>query len=476
VRAARPTLAIATLPSADAADAWLGRVVPELIGLALEDAGAVDLAGGVAELRLEGKIEREGELVWLDVRLAESAGGAYVFAERLPLPADGAVLPVLDGMVARARAEIAPGAAPVRPLAALATPSADALAAYAAGDPARALVADPGFAAARLARAREVPAETEALVAGLAPERTSARAELEGKVLVAKRPAEKIAAWTAMRARFPRDPRIAAELAAAHRAAGRPAECVKEAETITPLPTLLAWCRLEAGDPAGALAAARAGVGDEAKLAAGDLALMQGRYGEARQAYGALPEPLAKARLALVAVHAAGRCRIVSPLRPGWEPEIAKVRVAAATACGEWPTVRELEGRARRAGETALADRWAAARKPRPLPENASPVDRHALFDPPLLIDVARARIAEGDFEQAALACAEVRAAAPAYAPGILCEGWVADARDDIPAAFRAYRDFLDRYTEADPENRFLRDGQRRIAQVIRRARARAAE
>jgi hypothetical protein len=63
-----------------------------------------------------------------------------------------------------------------------------------------------------------------------------------------------------------------------------------------------------------------------------------------------------------------------------------------------------------------------------------------------------------------------------APAPGILCEGWVADARDDIPAAFRAYRDFLDRYTEADPENRFLRDGQRRIAQVIRRARARAAE
>ena len=125
--------------------------------------------------------------------------------------------------------------------------------------------------------------------------------------------------------------------------------------------------------------------------------------------------------------------------------------------------------RARRALDAQLA----AARKGRwlPFPTRIRPIDRYAAFDPPLLLDFARDKLAEGDTEGAALACAEIRAAAPAYAPGILCEGWVADAKDERGAAFRAYRDFLDRWTGADPENRLYRDGQRKIASLVRRAR-----
>jgi hypothetical protein len=477
VIAARPTLVVGNLDYDDAADAWLAHVVPELFGMALEETSAVDLGGAGADFRLEGAVDRDGGMAWLDLRIAETKGGAFVFAERVPLPAPGAVISVLDGMIGRARTEIAPASEAPRPLAALATPSLEALSAYAEGDPRRALAADPGFAAARVALARQVPAEAEALLAGLSPERAGARVRLEASVLTARTPATQIAAWTAMRRRFPRDPRIAAALASAHRAAGDPGACAHEAETLTPPPPLLAWCRIEAGDPQGALAAARAAVGDEGRLVTGDLAVMMGRYGEAREQYGQLPEALAKARLSLVAVHAAGRCRINALLRPGWEPEVARVRVAAALACGDWPTARELEGRARRAGETALANRWsaqlAAARKGRwlPLPDKNSPIDRYAAFDPPLLLDVARDKLAEGDTEGAALACAEIRAAAPAYAPGILCEGWVADAKDERGAAFRAYRDFLDRWTGADPENRLYRDGQRKIASLVRRAR-----
>ena len=86
VVATRPTLALANLDYDEAADAWLAHVVPELFGAALEEASAVDLGGADADFRLEGAIDRDGGMAWLDLRIAEGGGGVRV-RRRVPLPA-----------------------------------------------------------------------------------------------------------------------------------------------------------------------------------------------------------------------------------------------------------------------------------------------------------------------------------------------------------------------------------------------------
>jgi hypothetical protein len=103
------------------------------------------------------------------------------------------------------------------------------------------------------------------------------------------------------------------------------------------------------------------------------------------------------------------------------------------------------------------------------------PVDRYALFEPPLLIDVALTKADAGDVEDAALACTEVLTAAPAYAPGHYCLARVAQVQKDWATSFREYREFLDRWSDADKDHRWVIDAKRRIAQVAKGAAGAAA-
>ena len=89
-----------------------------------------------------------------------------------------------------------------------------------------------------------------------------------------------------------------------------------------------------------------------------------------------------------------------------------------------------------------------------------TPLDGVPLLEPPVLFDVALAHLASGAIEAAGRDCA---ALPPAYALAAYCRGRVADAAGDRVAAVREFRDFLDRWADADPENRWWRDARRRI-------------
>ena len=100
-----------------------------------------------------------------------------------------------------------------------------------------------------------------------------------------------------------------------------------------------------------------------------------------------------------------------------------------------------------------------------------TPLDRYALLGPPLLYEVAMTQIAVGDAEAAALSCGELKNVAPDFPPALYCEGRAAEAGEKWSEAFAAYRAFLDRWADGDPENRLWIDTRRRLPQVIARAR-----
>src|SRR5262249_48099489 len=87
-----------------------------------------------------------------------------------------------------------------------------------------------------------------------------------------------------------------------------------------------------------------------------------------------------------------------------------------------------------------------------------APGDRFGLFEDPLLLDAALTHAELGDTDAAALACAELAEPLALY-----CQGRVAEAAGDAGGAFTGYRAFLDRFADADPENRLARDARRRI-------------
>jgi hypothetical protein len=102
------------------------------------------------------------------------------------------------------------------------------------------------------------------------------------------------------------------------------------------------------------------------------------------------------------------------------------------------------------------------------LPPVADPLARFAFLEPPLLLAIALARADAGDAPGAARACDEILAAAPAYAPGWYCRGRAAQAGKDWKSAAQAYRELLDRWSDADEDNRLWRDAKRRLNEVIR--------
>jgi hypothetical protein len=547
----------------DDADAWLPRAVSELLATALDEEGAVEVVRGPVDPRVPKEAVRGGTRALtlagsfagpvVSVRLFDVATSAHALAERVTVAGADELVPRVEALLVKLRRALAavgarPAVAPAPALAALTTADSAALRDYVegllaeeSGDLAgaalrfrRAAAADPRFFHPRLRlveleRARGNPAAAEAMAAearALAAH-AGAWARLMVERLDAVRPAQRIEALLALRERYPHDGHLAAGLAHAYREAGRAADCVKEAERAragSPGPSEVAadltWCRLESGDAEGALAEARRA----GPLVLGDMALMTGRYGEAREAYRAAGEKgvrAAAARLQLVGLVAQGKCMVNVHYAA---PDDARVALAVALACGDAPGAREVEAWARnvrrdgrladelaaaiaaargekgayaralaRAGDVA---RWSAegldrARRFGPLlaaaraegksaaalaaKGGAQPIDRVGLLEPPLLYDVALAMIDAGDVEDAQLACTEVAAAAPGWAPAHYCLGRAAEARKDWAEAWRQQREFLDRWADADPDHRWVRDARRRLAEVARQASATSA-
>ena len=96
------------------------------------------------------------------------------------------------------------------------------------------------------------------------------------------------------------------------------------------------------------------------------------------------------------------------------------------------------------------------------------PSDRYAVWGAPLGFELALTSLAAGDVEEAAESCRLVAEAAPRLALASYCMARVAQAEGEGGAAFRHFRDFLDRWTEADPANAWLVDGKSRLRDVIR--------
>jgi predicted Zn-dependent protease len=144
--------------------------------------------------------------------------------------------------------------------------------------------------------------------------------------------------------------------------------------------------------------------------------------------------------------------------------EAAVTWASVARACGDDSAARDAQAwLVSLVPSTRLAvDRAPAA------PERTLPIHRHPFLDAPPLLAAAIARAEGGDPDEATLACQEILAAAPTYAPGHYCLGRAAEAARDRSGAFRGYREFLDRWSDADEANRMVRDARRRIARVIR--------
>jgi hypothetical protein len=403
------------------APGWLADGLPAMIAAVLEENPGLDLSGG--GLRVEGAAEPAGDGWLVDVRLVDPASDATLAAERIAVAGRDELVDRVGELASRLSAALAPGR-PVPPLAALTSASADAWQAYVERDVRRALALDPAFGWARLAVER----------------------------LDAPTPADEVRALEAERARRRHDLAIAADLAAAYRRVGRVADCAAEAERAGARAARdLAVCRLALGDAAGALAAA-VGAGDP--LLVGDLLLMTGRFADAREAYRRAG---ARARLALVALRDKGQCK--TTVR-----DDGRVAAALARACGEREPSRAPPDLPPDARARAFAPLFAAARasKQRALLDAyvPAPGDRWGLFEEPLLLDAALTHAALGDAEEAALACGELTSAL-----GLYCQGRAAEAAGDVAGAAAGYRAFLDRWSDADPENRLVRDARRRLFQ-----------
>jgi hypothetical protein len=472
-----------------------GGALADMLATALaERPGLEVIRHGTGALRLE--IGGDG------VRLLDAAREATLLGERRSpgrSPIDEA-----EGLAARVAAALDAGPGPT--LRALTTGSDEAYRAYVeglAGDEAalrRAIALDPSFFAPRLRLAESAPEELPAAAALVG--RAGRRGALALARVAARDPAARLAALEAERAFAPADAAVAAALAPAYRVAGKPAACASEAARavaagLGEAAADLAWCRAAAGDEAGAVDAAMAG-GDP--LLAGDVLAFHGRAGEARAAY-ARAGAAAAARLAWLAARLDARCpRAAVPVA---SLDDARAAFAVALACGDGAAADRIEAGLRRAGEP-LADELAALRGKRPPlswtggdplergrflgPRLAAarargeagaalagfapaPIDRHGLFEPPLLLEVALAQMAAGDAEAAALACEEL--AGPV---GLYCRGRAAEAAGRHGDAFVAFRGLADRWTDADPRHRMAADGLRRMKAAVARARAARAE
>ncbi|MBI4510341.1 MAG: hypothetical protein HY698_11960 [Deltaproteobacteria bacterium] len=267
----------------------------------------------------------------------------------------------------------------------------------------------------------------------------------------------------------------------------------------------------------------------------GDILLQLGRYGEARGACrrGAQEgQSSSAAKEALVDLHGRGKClsalkhvkkAVLATSSPAADEAeaIALTWAAVATTCRDDASAREAEAYARRAtGGSGTADEiaaWAAAARGAKgsfskareraldsrslrgdirararhhavllfsarmegrsaeglslIPRPPAPQDRYALYSFPLLFEIALARSDVGDTEEAQLACSELAAAAPGFAPARYCLGRVAESRGAWAEAFHHYRAFLDRWADADEEHRLVRDAKRRLREAVRRAR-----
>jgi tetratricopeptide (TPR) repeat protein/TolB-like protein len=298
----------------------------------------------------------------------------------------------------------------------------------------------------------------------------------------------------------------------------------------------LVWCQLLAGDANAASEEAdryAKAAGERAYEVVGDVALLRSKYGAAREAWkraAAAGAGGASAKLPLADWYGRGRCvQAASAARRqtvalvtsdrGAAALAARVWALASMACGDYTGAREAEDFASRrlpgsgAGEAigglvsgargapgsyakaenrlaggALlpplerAERWTAALSASRSEKTGAaalkalgsptPLDRYVLLGPPLLYEVAMTQIAVGDAEAAALSCSELSDVAPDFAPALYCKGRAAEAAERWSEAFAAYRTFLDRWADGDPENRLWIDVRRRLPQVIARARA----
>ena len=508
--------------AAPADAAWLGPGVAAMLATVLGEAPGLEIVREGDGFTIDGTVEHEGKGWVLAARLVEPAGQTTVAAERIAAAS-------LDELVARVGAlgekyveALAPGTRAPR-LASLATGSAAAWEASLAGDLGdedgwrRAIAADPGFFLPRARLAGWLAARGQAAEARqaldearpLAPRAGAAGLRLLAR-LEARTPEERVHALELERAHAPHDLALAAELASADRAAGRIGDCVTEAARAgAHAATDLTLCRLAAGDAAGALAAAA--VADDPVLA-GDVALALGRFGDAREAYRRAGAK-AGARLALVALRAQGKCR--APTAKSTVDD-ARIAHALALACGDWDEAKAAEDAARKkdpraADELAMlraaargekrtyararsraddAGLWAAdgldrGRRYGPVLAAArgearadalagfapAPSDRFGLFEEPLLFQVALAQADLGSAEDAALACAELPAPLIYY-----CQGRAAEAAADVAGAFGAYREYLDRMSDADPDFWLTHEAARRIRLVVSRAHERDAQ
>jgi hypothetical protein len=496
--------------------AWLGPGVAAMMATALAEVPELEVVRSGNGTVVEGTIEPAGAGYELAARLVDPASGATLAAERAAV-ADLDDVVVKSGVVAaRLAAVLAPGAR-VPPLPGLTSASAAAWRAWLEGGEdalRRAAALDGHFFQPRAAlaallatrgradAARAVLDEARPLAshAGVAGRLALARLE-------ARTPAERVAALEFEAVHTPHDLALAAELAAAYRAAGRPGECAAAATRAgAPAAADLARCRLASGDAEGALAAATAS-GDA--LLAGDVALMLGRTAPARAAYLRVGAPAA-ARLALWALRAQGKCKAAVHIA---SLDDARVVAALALACGDAERARAAEAAARRFDASAadgLALAWAAARgepgtyaraaaraagatwaadgldraerygpvlaaaRAEKVTEalggfTARPSDGFALFEEPLLFEAALAQADLGAPDAAAESCRLLGATAPALAR--YCAGRVAEAKGDYAAAFQDFRAFLDGWSDADPDHRLVREAIRRSRLAVVRVR-----
>jgi hypothetical protein len=464
--------------------------------------------------RVGGAVEPDGAGWIIEVRVVDPDSAATIAAERIAVAGAGELMARVGALAAKLSAQLGPGA-PAPALASLTTASADAYQAYLEGGEGalrRAIALDPAFVQPRLRLAALLGGsdEARALVAAARPlaARAGAAAALALRRLDARTPEELVAVLAAERDRAPHDLGLAAELAGAYRRAGRVADCIVEGERAGAAAVVdLVWCRLASGDAAAALDAAKA---SDDPVLLGDVSLLVGRFAEARDAYHRAGAR-AGARPALVALRAQGRCK--TPVRPQTVDD-ARVAALLAVTCGDWEAARAAEGAARRLdpraaddlalaravarGEPGTFERararatdaalWSAdgldrGRRYGPLFAAAraegqravldgfvpAPSDRWALFEEPLLYEVALAHADLGSADDAALACAELAAAdAPV---GLYCQGRAAEAAHDWTGAFQGYRAFLDRFADADADHRLVRDATRRIRAVVMHAR-----
>jgi tetratricopeptide (TPR) repeat protein len=463
----------------DSPDVELRPVAVESSLVAARRSGVVMVIGGQIERREGAILQGPAATIVISVKVLDVQSGALRFAERFVVAHQPDLAATIDTIVDKIRrATLADAAARPAPTPAKETAAfldwARGLAAEDRGATYEAIASyhhaateDPTFfpPRVRLIELGGTPDDpsfvdtTRQLAAG-----AGEWGAMTLRAALAPTPEERLVALEAIVARFPHDVHRSAALAVTYREVGRAADCLAvgqralDAGASSELRRSLAWCAIESGDgDAAARIAAELATTDPAQGAVllGDVHMLHGRFGKAREEYQRARDAGVdvSGRLAVVNLHAGGRCA----QRKGPMPDGEEGRA--------WGTVDAACGR----------QRTNAAPRETKLPEKVLPIHRHPFLEPPVLIDVAIARAEAGDREDAALVCQEILAAAPSYAPGHYCLGRVAQAGKDWQAAFRSYREFLDRWADAAEENRMVRDATRRLNAVIRAARQESA-